>query len=146
LRPPGWRRAELGSSPLSSGCQGSLPASVKAPESIQVAIATGVGNDQVVRAGLDLMISRTLFAEHQESIEQWQESEACMNAAEILRRLMALAAGRYHEGQLRSMERLVKEWRTARAERLLGSMRSAGKGTQTEEMTNPDATAIGGNT
>jgi hypothetical protein len=50
------------------------------------------------------MISRTLFAEHQESIEQWQESEACMNAAEILRRLMALAAGRYHEGQLRSME------------------------------------------
>jgi hypothetical protein len=69
-----------------------------------------------------------------------------MNAAEILRRLMALAAGRYHEGQLRSMERRVKEWRTARAERLLGSMRSAGKGTQTEEMTNPDATAIGGNT
>ena len=119
---------------------------MKAPESIQVAIATGVGNDQVVRAGLDLMISRTLFAEHQESIEQWQESEACMNAAEILRRLMALAAGRYHEGQLRSMERRVKEWRTARAERLLGSMRSAGKGTQSEEMTNPDATAIGGNT
>ena len=106
MRPPGWRRAELGSSPLSSGCQGSLPASVKAPESIQVAIATGVGNDQVVRAGLDLMISRTLFAEHQGSIEQWQESEASMNAAEILRRLMALAAGRYHEGQLRSMERL----------------------------------------
>lgn len=35
------------------------------------------------------------------------------------------------EGQLRSMERCVKEWRTARAERLLASMRSAGKGAQT---------------
>ena len=89
---------------------------------------------------------RTLFAEHQEQIEQWLESETCMNAAEILRRLMALAPGRYHEGQLRSMERRVKEWRTARAERLLGSMRSAGKETQTEEMTNPVVTPIGGNT
>ena len=89
---------------------------------------------------------RTLFAEHQEQIEQWLESQACMNAAELIRRLMALAPGRYHEGQLRSMERRVKEWRTARAERLLGSMRSAGKETQTEEMTNPVATPIGGNT
>jgi hypothetical protein len=88
---------------------------------------------------------RTLFAEHQEQIEQWLESEACMNAAEILRRLMALAPGSYHEGQLRSMERRVKEWRTARAERRLGTMRSAGKGTQTEEMTNPVATPMGGN-
>jgi hypothetical protein len=68
-----------------------------------------------------------------------------MNAAEILRRLMALAPGSYHEGQLRSMERRVKEWRTARAERRLGTMRSAGKGTQTEEMTNPVATPMGGN-
>ena len=67
------------------------------------------------------------------------------NAAEILRQLMALAPGRYHEGQLRSMERRVKEWRTARAERLLGSMLSAEKATQTEEMTNPVATPIGGN-
>jgi hypothetical protein len=33
---------------------------------------------------------RILFAEHQEPIEQWL-GEACMNAAEILRRLMALA-------------------------------------------------------
>jgi len=67
---------------------------------------------------------RTLFTEHQEQIEQWLESEACMNAAEILRRLMALAPGSYHEGQLRSMERRVKEWRTARAERpLLGPVR-----------------------
>jgi hypothetical protein len=89
---------------------------------------------------------RTLFAEHQEQIEQWLESEANTHAAEILRRLMALAPGNYHEGQLRSMERRVKEWRTARAERLLGSMRSAGKGTQTEEMTNPVATPIEGNT
>ena len=59
---------------------------------------------------------------------------------------MALAPGSYHEGQLRSMERRVKEWRTARAERLLGVMRSAGKGTQTEEMTNPVATPIEGKT
>jgi hypothetical protein len=44
------------------------------------------------------------------------------------------------------MERRVKEWRTARAEQLLGTMRSAGKETQTEEMTNPVATPIGGNT
>lgn len=88
----------------------------------------------------------TLFAEHQEQIEQWPESEACINAAEILRRLMALAPGSCHEGQLRSMERRDKGWRTARAERLLGSMRSAGKGTQTEEMTNPVATPIEGNT
>jgi hypothetical protein len=42
----------LGAALLSGGCQGSLPASIKAPESIQVAIATGAGNDQVVRAGL----------------------------------------------------------------------------------------------
>jgi len=42
----------LGVALLSGGCQGSLPASLKAPESIQVAIATGAGNDQVVRAGL----------------------------------------------------------------------------------------------
>jgi hypothetical protein len=40
---------------------------------------------------------------------------------------MALAPGSYHENQLRSMERRVKEWRTARAERLLGVMRPAGK-------------------
>jgi hypothetical protein len=52
---------------------------------------------------------RTLFAEHQEQIEQWLESEANTHAAEILRRLMALAPGRYHEGQLRSMERRVKD-------------------------------------
>jgi hypothetical protein len=89
---------------------------------------------------------RTLFAEHQEQIEQWLESEANTHAAEILRRLMALAPGSYHEGQLRSMERRVKEWRTARAERLLGVMRSAGKGTQTVEMANPVATPIEGNT
>ena len=88
---------------------------------------------------------RALFAEYQEQIEQWLDSAACMNAAEILRRLMALAPGSYHEGQLRSMERRVKEWRTARAERLLGAMGSAGKATQTEETTNPVATPIGGN-
>jgi hypothetical protein len=41
---------------------------------------------------------RTLFLEHQEQIEQWLEREATMNAAEILRRLMALAPGTYHEG------------------------------------------------
>ena len=64
---------------------------------------------------------RTLFLEHREQIEEWLEREATMNAAEILRRLIRLALGTYHEGQLRSMERRVKEWRTARAERLLGS-------------------------
>jgi len=37
---------------LSGGCQGNLSASVKAPESIQVAIATGAGSDQVVRSSL----------------------------------------------------------------------------------------------
>jgi hypothetical protein len=41
-----------------------------------------------------------------------------MNAAEIFRRAMALAPGLDHEGQLRSSERRVKEWRTVRAERL----------------------------
>jgi hypothetical protein len=71
------------------------------------------------------------------------ESDANTHAAEILRRLMALVPGRYHEGQLRSMERRVKEWRTVRAERLVGVMRSAGKGTQTEETANPVATPIG---
>ncbi|MFM7240243.1 MAG: transposase family protein [Cyanobium sp.] len=88
---------------------------------------------------------RTLFAEHQEQIEHWLEGEASMHATEILRRLMALAPGTYHEGQLRSMERRVKEWRTARAERLLGSLRSAGKGAQTGETPNPVATPKGGN-
>jgi hypothetical protein len=43
---------------------------------------------------------RTLFAEHQEQIEQWLESEANTHAAEILRRLMALAPGSYHEGSV----------------------------------------------
>ena len=52
---------------------------------------------------------RTLFLEHREQIEQWLEREAGMNAAEILRRLIRLAPGTYHEGQLRSMER---RWRT----------------------------------
>ncbi len=90
---------------------------------------------------------RTLFAEHQEQIEQWLESKASVNAAEILRRLMAPEDfGTHHEGQLRSMERRVKEWQTARAERRLGSMRSTGKGTHTEEMPNPVATLIGSNT
>jgi maltose-binding protein MalE len=42
----------LGAALVSGGCQGSLPASVKAPESIQVAIATDTGNDQVGRASL----------------------------------------------------------------------------------------------
>jgi len=58
---------------------------------------------------------------------------------------MALAPGRYHEDQLRSMERRVKEWQTAREERLLGVIRSAGKGIQTEETTNPVATLNTGN-
>jgi hypothetical protein len=40
---------------------------------------------------------RALFAEYQEQIEQWLDSAACMNAAEILRRLMALGPGSYHE-------------------------------------------------
>jgi hypothetical protein len=88
---------------------------------------------------------RTLFLEHQEQIEQWLEWEATMTAAEILRRLIRLAPGTHHEGQLRSMERRVREWLTARAERLLGSMRSARKGAQTEEGPNPVATTIGGN-
>jgi hypothetical protein len=89
---------------------------------------------------------RTLFLEHQEQIEQWLEREATMNAAKMLRRLIRLAPGTYHEGQLRSMERRVREWRTARAERLLGSMRSAGKGAQTEGTPNPVATPKRGNT
>ena len=56
---------------------------------------------------------RTLFAEHQPLIEQWLE-EGTANAAEILRRLIRLAPEQYHEGQLRLMERRVREWRTAR--------------------------------
>lgn len=88
---------------------------------------------------------RTLFLEHREQIEQWLERESGMTAAEILRRLIRLAPGTYHEGQLRSMERRVKEWRTARAERLLGSLRSAGKESEIEEKANLVATPMGGN-
>ena len=51
-----------------------------------------------------------------------------MNAAEILRRLIRLAPCNYHEGQLRSMEGRVKEWRTARAEQRLGVMRNSREG------------------
>ncbi len=76
---------------------------------------------------------RTLFAEHQEQIEQWLESDVAMSAAEILRRLMALAPESYHEGQQRSMERRVREWRAARAERLLAGMRSTATEAGTEE-------------
>jgi hypothetical protein len=88
---------------------------------------------------------RTLFLEHREQIEQWLEREAGMNAAEVLRRLIRLAPDTYHEGQLRSMERRVKEWRAARAERLLGTLRSAGKDSETEKTSNSVATPIGGN-
>jgi hypothetical protein len=63
-------------------------------------------------------------------IEQWLE-EGTAKAAEILRRLIQLAPEKYHEGQLRSMERRVREWRTARAEQLLEGMRAAGKGPRT---------------
>ncbi|MEB3349382.1 MAG: hypothetical protein VKO00_05115 [Cyanobacteriota bacterium] len=83
--------------------------------------------------------------EHREQIEQWMERESGMTAATILRRLIRLAPGTYHDGQLRSMERRVKEWRTARAERLLGSLRSAGMESETEEKANPVATPMGGN-
>jgi len=88
---------------------------------------------------------RTLFLEHKEQIEQWLEREAGINAAEILRRLIRLAPGTYHEGQLRSMERRVKEWRTARAEQLLEGMRGTGKRSPTGKRTIPVATPIGGN-
>jgi hypothetical protein len=67
-----------------------------------------------------LVRQRTLFAEHQEQIEQWLERETTINAAEILRRLIRLAPDTYHEGQLRSRLRRVREWRAALAERLLG--------------------------
>jgi hypothetical protein len=88
---------------------------------------------------------RTLFVEHQPLIEEWLE-EGTANAAEILRRLIRLAPEKYHEGQLRSMERRVREWRTARAEQLLDGMRAVGKGAPTGERPIPVATPIGGNT
>ncbi len=87
---------------------------------------------------------RILFAEHQPLIEQWLE-EGAANAAEILRRLIQLAPEKYHEGQLRSMERRVREWRTAHAEQLLDGMRAVGKGAPTGERPIPVATPIGGN-
>ncbi|WP_185464657.1 MULTISPECIES: hypothetical protein [unclassified Synechococcus] len=78
-------------------------------------------------------------------IEKWLE-EGTANAAEILRRLIRLAPEKYHEGQLRSMERRVREWRAARAEQLLEGMRVAGKGVPTGKRPIPVATPIGGNT
>lgn len=78
---------------------------------------------------------RKLFAEHHEQIEQQLASNVAMSAAEFLRRLMALAPESDHEGQQRSMERRVREWRAARAERLLAAMRSTGIEAATEEMT-----------
>jgi hypothetical protein len=88
---------------------------------------------------------RTLFAEHQPLIGQWLE-EGTANAAEILRRLIRLAPEQYHEGQLRSMERRVREWRCARAEQLLEGMRAAGKAVPTGERSIAVATPISGNT
>ena len=88
---------------------------------------------------------RTLFAEHHEHIEQWLESEVTLSAAEVLRRLMALAPGHYHEGQQRSMERRVREWRAARTERLLGAMRSLEMVAATEEIADGVATPISDN-
>ncbi len=88
---------------------------------------------------------RTLFAEHHEHIEQWLESEDTLSAAEVLRGLMALAPGHYHEGQLRSIKRRVREWRAARAERLLGAIRSSGMLAATEEIADGVATPISGN-
>ncbi|MEO1003825.1 MAG: hypothetical protein AAFX65_12030 [Cyanobacteria bacterium J06638_7] len=88
---------------------------------------------------------RTLFIEHQSLIEQWLE-EGTANAAEILRRPIQMATETYHEGQLRSMERRVREWRCARAEQLLEGMRAVGMGAQTGKRPIPVATPIGGNT
>jgi hypothetical protein len=90
-------------------------------------------------------IRRTLFAEHQGQIEQWWESVDSLSAAEGLKGLMALAPGHYHEGQARSMERRVREWRAARSERLLGTMRSTEMVDATEETAHGVATPIGGN-
>ena len=57
---------------------------------------------------------------------------------------MALATGPHYERQLRSLQRHVREWRAARAERLLGASRSAVKEMQTEETINPVATLNSG--
>jgi hypothetical protein len=88
---------------------------------------------------------RSLFVEHQPLIEQWLE-EGTANAAEILRRLIRLAPEQYHEGQLRSLERRVREWRAARAEQLLVRMRNAGERVPTGERSISVATPNGGNT
>jgi hypothetical protein len=89
---------------------------------------------------------RTLFLEHREQIEQWLERENSMTAAEILRRLIRLAPGTYHEGQLRSMERRVKEWRTVQSEQSdcwVAAISREGVGDR--KKANPVATPIGGN-
>jgi len=89
---------------------------------------------------------RKLFAEHQEQMELWLECEATLNAAKILRRLIALAPGTYHTCQQQTMDRRVRERRAARAERFLGAMRSARRGTLTEEATEFAATPNGDDT
>jgi hypothetical protein len=73
------------------------------------------------------------------------ESEFTLSVAEVLRRLMALAPGNYHQAQQRSMERRVREWRAARTERLLGAMRSAEMVAATEEIADGVAIPISGN-
>ena len=54
-------------------------------------------------------------------IEQWLEAEPDRTAMEILGRLQVDSPGRFADGQLRSLQRRVKEWRQTAVRRLIFS-------------------------
>ena len=92
-----------------------------------------------------LVRQRTLFAEHQEQIEQWLERETTMNAAEILRRLIRLAPGTYHARYLprgsAALDVAARQGMASSPGRAAAGLgRTDGKGTQKEETTNAVAT------
>lgn len=52
-------------------------------------------------------------------VEQWLNEQPDANAKSIFRRLQAATPGPFQPGQLRTMQRRIKEWRTAIARRLV---------------------------
>ena len=52
-------------------------------------------------------------------IREWLETDPDSNAQELLSRLQEERPGEFHDGQIRTLQRRVKEWRSARARELV---------------------------
>ena len=52
-------------------------------------------------------------------IREWLETDPDSNAQELLSRLQEERPGEFHDGHIRTLQRRVKEWRSARARELV---------------------------